>query len=518
MINAHLNFRGTHSGGQGRFLSAKLPQQALPFALTAIFLLNASSANAAKAVDYNSVEPRMLDVVGLSSVLKQYPDLTGKSVKMGVISRCFDYSEDGETHNFSPDLSHKSLLNSRITLEDDPNYEFAVSPHATVVCSLLFGLDPNAQSDELGRFDFRGLIPDANAQVFEFRHFVREYVFSGNAADVDLISMSLGSQFEDWWTRGISRLAGQYDIPVIAGIGNGLNSSDPVLFPAAGANVTAVGVVDCVNAPDLSARLASFDYARPEHSSFGPTPNGLCKPDLVAPSNCVAAAANTQTYIETGNWSSFSTAIVSGTAALLLEKADSDPNLSYLNNSRNCCIRAILLNSARKLDGWHKGEISGDDDHYVPLDYLQGAGMLDIAESFKQLTAGRGAPGDVNTAGWDISEVNTGAGAVQIYRLKAPKATKKFAITLVWNMVYGEAYPFNPLPEKSGDLRLELWGLAADKVPSKVIDYSDSMVDNVEHIYCGADENFSDYAIIVKPGRHNTSIISQKYAIAWKSF
>ena len=84
----------------------------------------------------------------------------------------------------------------------------------------------------------------------------------------------------------------QYGLIVVAGIGNGSHVHDSLLYPGAGANVIGVGVIDSVKTENLSTNLAQFCLAYPEHSSLGPTDDGRCKPDIVAPGNCLVEFLN----------------------------------------------------------------------------------------------------------------------------------------------------------------------------------------------------------------------------------
>jgi hypothetical protein len=79
------------------------------------------------------------------------------------------------------------------------------------------------------------------------------------------------------------------------------------------------------------------------------------------------------------------------------------------------------------------------------------------------------------------------------------------------------------MPDKDADLRLELWAVNINE-PNKdyLLDYSDSRVDNVEHIYCKADANFTNYELIVllsdsqSPITNNQSPnTDQRYGLAW---
>jgi serine protease AprX len=130
---------------------------------------------------------------------------------------------------------------------------------------------------------------------------------------------------------------------IVAGIGNGLEACDPPLYPGASANVIGVGVIDSVNSDKAENYLAHFALPHREHSSFGPTGDGRCKPDIVSPGNCLVADANSPArYQTTGSWSSFSTPIVAGTLALLVQKAKEEPNLAPAISPEggNCVMKA----------------------------------------------------------------------------------------------------------------------------------------------------------------------------------
>ncbi|GAI04430.1 unnamed protein product, partial [marine sediment metagenome] len=210
-----------------------------------------------------------------------------------------------------PSTEHNCLAEKQFSFNDQAELLAGISPHSTAICSILFGKDPNAFNPQLGQFYYQGAAPEAKADIYEFWHFLINNVFPGTPPDADIITASIGNQFEDWWTRGIESLVERYGLIVVAGIGNGSNVHDPLLYPGAAANVIGVGVVDSVNTENLAANLAHFSLAYPEHSSFGPTADGRCKPDIVAGGNCLAADSNEpDRYGPTGSWSSFSTPVV----------------------------------------------------------------------------------------------------------------------------------------------------------------------------------------------------------------
>ncbi|MHC4125752.1 MAG: S8 family serine peptidase [Planctomycetota bacterium] len=431
------------------------------------------------------IQPAGLDYAGISALKQLDPNLTGSGIKYAVICRSINYLDDKPQNDFLPNIEHRCFSKKQLNFYNQPDPPAGISPHSTAICSILLGDDPNAFNPQLGRFRYRAVTPKAQADVYEFRHFLTNNVFSASDPKADIITASIGSQFEDWWTRGIESIAEQYGTIIVAGIGNGTDVYDPILYPAGSANVIGVGVVDCVSSEDTATALSNFALPYPQHSSYGPAHDRRTKPDIVAPGNLLAAQANdTNRYEPTGSWSSFSTPIVAGTIGLLMQKAKQAPSLAEAvsGNTGNCLIKAIIINSARKLPFWHKGKLTKHDDHLVPLDYLQGAGLPNAPGAYKHLTAGENKPGD----------------AAQI------------------NKHYNPTYPFEPIPQNNSNLRLELWAIdSAEPANSYLLDYSDSSVDNVEHIYTPADPNYNSYEIVVSFSDADTAEKTERYALAW---
>jgi hypothetical protein len=495
-----------------------MPQKTLILALiTCLAPITAIAAPGDK-----TIQPQGLNLAGIYALRQIDPGLTGAGVKFAVISRSITYIDGEPQNNYRPNISHNCFKGVPFGFHDEGQLSAGISPHSTAVCSILLGEDPYASNPNLGQFYYQGVAPAATVDVYEFWHFIVNNVFGHLPPDADVITASMGTQFEDWWTRGIESLAEHYGITIVAGIGNGSKAYDPLLYPGAAANVIGVGVVDSVNAEDLATKLANFALVYPEHSSTGPTGNGRCKPDIVAIGNCLAADANDpKNYEPTGSWSSFSTPIVAGTAGLLIQKAKQKPALSMAvsPDGGNCVIKAILMNSAMKLPYWHKGLLAKDDDHSAPLDYAQGAGMLNAVAAYKHLTAGQRKPGSVPTVGWDNNLLDKSQAPENTYRFTLPEPTDKvITVTVVWNKHYNSDYPFEAQPDKDTNIRLELRAVdSKDPANSILLDYSDSTVDNVEHIYCRTDPNYTNYEISVSysnaDNRSDTS--PQRYGLAW---
>ena len=489
--------------------------------IAALYSVTSSTARAQS--NTKSLQPLGLEYAGIYPLKRIEPNLTGEGVKFAVICRSITYLDDEPQNDYRPDIEHNCFSTSRIFLHDKGQPPAGISPHSTAICSILFGEDPNAFYPEIGQLQYQGIVPKAQADIYEFWHFLTNNIFEHMPPEADVITIDNGMQFEDWWTNGIESLAEHYGLTIVAAIGNGLDAHDPVLYPGAGANIIGVGVIDSVDTKDLETNLEHFALAYPEHSTFGPTIDNRCKPDIVAPGNLLAAVDNRNDgYEPTGNWSSFSTQTVAGTIGLLIQKAKQDPNLSTAISPEagNNVIKAILLNSAIKLPFWHKGQLQTDDDHTAPLDYIQGAGMLNAIGAYNHLIAGPNEPGDVLTTGWDLNQLYSSSIQENIYILNITEpAEKLITATVVWNKHFDRTYPFEPAPEKDSNLRLEIWAVDPNNPDNDyLLDYSDSEVDNIEHIHVPADPNYSIYEIILSMKESDDPreiAVIQRYGLAW---
>lgn len=462
----------------------------------------------------NIFQPQALDFSGIYKLKQIDPNLTGEGLSIGVISRSTTYLDSFPQNDYRPDIEHRCFNQNKFSFYDDDKLQAGHSEHTTAICSILFGQDPNAGSEGLGKFNYSGALSESKAEIFEFWHFLKTYVFTNTKPDTDLLTVSAGSPFEDWWTRGLEAMAQQHDLVIVAGIGNGLSAYDPPLYPAAGSNIIAVGLATPIFTNNDSAAFDGFSFAQPDISTCGPTDDMRCKPDIIAPGDClVAALGEPNSYRASGSFSSFATPVVAGAAGLLLQKAVQDARLA--DAAKPEVIKAILMNSATKMPYWHKGKVEKKDDHIVPLDWIQGAGMINAVGAYQTLTAGQFKNGDVSQTGWDFSRLDD-ANSANSYILKIDESNNTMiTITAVWNRHYQNQYPFEALPEKDADIKLELWAIDSQNPQyNYLLDYSDSKVDNVEHIYIKADPNYIEYEIIVSyPGNPAEC----NYALAWST-
>ncbi len=489
-----------------------------------VLVTGLAAAGAAMGQDLSTIQPQALKWAGIQDLRESEPDLTGTGVRLGVICRSFTYTADGDPLNdYRPNVRHACFENARLSFHDDQILAPGVSSHANAICSILFGSEPEGTSPYLDPFLYQGAVSGAEGHIYEFWHFVTRYINPQETPEIDVASISFGQPLESSWTRGIEALIEHKGMIFVASIGNGLNASDPSFYPGAGPNAIGVGVVSSVNVGDPATKLAQFALAYPEESSVGPTHDGRCKPDVIAPGNCLVAQTDADRgYEMAGNWSSYSTPVAAGIVGLLIQTAREDPDLELAVSPRggNCVLKAILMNSATKLPHWRKGRLTTDDDRQVPLDYVQGAGMVNAVRAHQLLKAGRGEPGDVPTTGWDLNQVHQGPVLQQVYRIAVSDPTAKMlTATLVWNRHYRTEKPFKRRPEIDSDLRLEVWAIdPADPRNPRLLDHCDSKVDNVEHIYIATLPEYTLYEIVVSYSELNPKAASpagERYAMAW---
>lgn len=468
------------------------------------------------AQDSISIEPAAFEAIGLRDVVAQDPNLNGQGVRIAAVCRSMTYQNGIGQNDYRFAMNHSALFGADVIFEDGSKNQTGISSHATAIGGVLLGLDPYGSNAESGSFSYVGACPDATVEVFEFWRFVSLYATAKRTFNADIVSLSLGEIFPSWWTRGLEKLAAEKGLVVFAAAGNGKRVHDPVLYPAAGANVIAVGVINAVSGPDDRKSLAGFSTPDPNESSAGPTADDRCKPDIVAPGRCLVPTTDTDNgYVVEGDWSSLATPMAAGAASLLLQKARLEPELAapmFASNTNNI-IKAILLTSADKLPYWHKGHAGSDDDIFYPLDYSQGAGALNVLAAYKLLISGWHVPGEVAALGWDNNVLDPNTPAIYEFHLSNP-AEQTVTATLCWNRIYSGQFPFEPEYDKDSDLQLEFRAIDPNQPNRNILlEISDSINDNVEHIYFAADPNYTDYQLIVRQSVARP--IKQNYAIAW---
>ena len=264
--------------------------------------------------------------------------------------------------------------------------------------------------------------------------------------------------------------------------------------------VSAVNNQDSVSPPGTAYNSIGV-AAYHGFSSVGPTlDNGRCKPDITAPSP---------------DYTSFSTPLVSGAAALLMQAALRGDGGGDINSAFDLrTIKALLLNGAVKPADWTNSNSS-------PLDARYGAGLLNVFNSYEQLAGGKNnscatnliaigtahPPNDgTNTissaSGWNFQNLASSAtnDAVNDYFFNFSGGA--VTATLVWNRQLGQT--------NINDLDLFLFAAG-----SNLVACGTSRVDNVEHIFVPQLAAGRYDLQVLKNGGTNVVSDAENYALAW---
>lgn len=464
--------------------------------------------------------PASGEAMGASSLFEAQPKLTGWAARIGIVELGEPMAADQLGQSFMPNFEHRALANVRragIHYFENPFRPVCYSEHATMIAGILAGNDPMAGTPSLGGGGYRGWAPEATVEVFEANWFIFNQILTikPELMNCDVLNISWASNQNDvvtlWWQRGIDSLVAQAECTIVAGCGND-QARTAVSKPSWGYNVISVGSTRALGEfPDFLRYLA----APTEVSCFGPTSDGRAKPDCIAPGVRLGPVArDSSSYAGdevAAGYSSFAAPQVSGIAALLVDAARQE---KLVGGDDPRVIKALILNGANKLVGWHKGLCTSEDDHQAVLDYRQGAGVVNAWNSYQQLVAGSlifGRP-----SGWDLNTLalqGNDPNAERVYLIEEPVAVDtEIKATLCWYRRYTNDQLYSPEP--LAWLILELWAVDDQGRLSERLDYSDSRLDNVQHIYyrCGEPRRV---ALVVAAGEgQDAAALSETYALA----
>ena len=219
---------------------------------------------------------------------------------------------------------------------------------------------------------------------------------------------------------------------------------------------------------------------------------GRVKPEIVAPAGAT----------------SYATPIVGSAAALLLETAQNTPALANAQNSE--AVKALLLAGATKSEfaDW-------DRTNSRPLDEVYGAGELNVYRSYQTLAAGEQEAGILSTVdltGWDF-DATGGGDSLYFFDVTEGFSLDEFSVALTWNRVIEDGISgaqWGDLTATLANLDLELWSADGFTLDTQ-LDFSNSTVDNVEHIY-RQNMEAGRYAL-----RLTSDTVGTDYAMAWYS-
>jgi hypothetical protein len=405
-----------------------------------------------------------LDIIGLTQLLNLNPTLTGAGVSVAQPETDINGTD---TESFAVNPAAVGQPASLFTYTDDNGNvsntfdPTEVSGHANNVAQYFYGVGTGvapgvAHVDSMSADYFTStivtnLVPISDAVVNQ--SFLEDEL-DGSPLTVADQQLS-DTQYDNY--------VALYGTIIVSGVGNGGAYPNP-------------------NAPSTAYNVISVG-ASPGPSSVGPTiDNGRSKPDITAPAG------------ET----SYSTPLVAGCAAILVQAGtagdggDSPQTEADAVDFRT--VEALLLNGA------DKQSVTFNRTPTAPLDPTNGAGMVNVYNSYLQLAAGNFPAGSVdNTAavgaahppdtsgpviqsllGWDFatitSSANTDAYANYLFQPPVGVSSYTATATLVWERQFN-ANTATPIGINTLDLFLY------DLTKNTLIDESVSTVDNLQDVY-----------------------------------
>ena len=434
-----------------------------------------------------------LDLVGVTLLNTLTTNLNGTGVRVAQVEADDSSSGEFEVNPASPQqpaglFEYYSSSGSATTF---PNSVGAESGHADVVAQYFYGLAAGstgvatnvAQVDNYEASDFASGV-----------NVLGNYVVNLPPSNINdpvinqsfIIGGTTVSEQESIDTA-YDNYAAEYSTLFVSGVGD----SGGVNPPATGYNGLGVG---------------AYGGA----TSTGPTPdNGRAKPDLVAPTQ------NT----------SWATPVIAGAAALLIQAGlRGDGGGATVEAASPITIKALLLNGAIKPGDWTNASPS-------PLDPRYGAGILNVFNSYKQMTGSRhgysvaasvatgaahpptGATATVNAlSGWDYdtNTSSTVSDGVNHYYFNVtngnPAASFTATATLVWNRQQNQT--------AINILNLFLYNTANNHLIASSI----STVDNVQHLWVPRLPAGRYDLQVWKAGGAGTVSPSETYALAFEFF
>jgi hypothetical protein len=420
------------------------------FSLGFVFLLT--------CLAWSSVPAQPLDLVGVTLLNTLAANLNGAGVRVAQVEADDTSSGEFEVNPGWPQQPGAlfEYYSSSGSATSFPNTVGTESAHADYVAQYFYGLAAGAigvatnvaHVDNYEASDFASTVSILGNYVVNLPPsnindpvVNQSFIFGGTTVSQE---ESIDTAYDNY--------AAEYNTLFVSGVGDGGGVNPPAT---------------CYNGLGAGAYGGS--------TSTGPTPdNGRAKPDLVAPTQ------NT----------SLATPVIAGAAALLIQAGlRGDGGGSTAAAASPITLKALLLNGAIKPGDWTNASPS-------PLDPRYGAGILNVFNSYKQMTGGRhgySVAASVSTgsahpptgvvaavgalSGWDY-DTNSSSPAsdgVNHYFFNVTNgnaaATFTATATLVWNRQQNQT--------AINVLKLFLYNTAS----SNLIASSLSTVDNVQHLW-----------------------------------
>ena len=472
--------------------------------------------------------------------------------------------EAGHVWNGHETLGHVNTFANSLAAWNDPGtrgqqQQDLVDRHATWVASMIAGRNGGAVQGDFQRGIAFGADLQSGAVATAWNGAAYALGFNSSPTTVftaynayfgssDVINSSWSGtdpEGDNSFATLLDALANQNPTTsLVVSAGNSGPGTNTVGFPGSGYNAITVGALEN-NGANAYESVASFSSRGPQRWAGGGLACNDCRApvDLVAPGTTLVGAfyggttgGNNPTlagsapsggpnfYSSPLAGTSFSSPIVAGAATLVADASKATPELAGNTDSRDArVVKAVLLNSAEKIDGWDNGQqdVGGVVQTNQSLDYTSGAGALDIEALYHQYLqaptrdvpgAGSGDLGSVAKDGWDYGEVQSGVDNIYHIGADLPRGAE-ITVTLAWFRERAETFLANSTVQDLAQADLDL--IVRDTTTDLVVAQSVSAVNVVEHLHFRA-PTASRYQIEVNLfGTIFGAVNSEEYGLAW---
>ena len=350
----------------------------------------------------------------------------------------------------------------------------------------------------------------------------------------DVVNFSWGdgsTQGNDWLNTATDAVVAQTRSLVVVASGNTGFGSNRVGSPARGFNVLSVGALtrtgDGFDAVAGWSSGGAVDYWDP--ATGGVVRGARAGVDLVAPGSDLRLAGTGGADDWRGGQAgtSFASPIAAGGAALLVDAGRARFGGGVSIDPRT--LKSVLMNSARKIDGWDNGQrlVDGVLITDRALDLRSGAGALDLGRAYEQYLGGDAdlegeVGGEVGEIGWDFARV--AADASTEYRFaEALEEGSTLTLTLNWMSdarwdAIGNGEGLGVSAGSLDDLDLEVWRVGEDGGSDVLVARSESRYDSVEHLSFEIGQTAEYVARVVWRGETfdlRDDVDTEYFSIAW---
>ena len=228
---------------------------------------------------------------------------------------------------------------------------------------------------------------------------------------------------------------------------------------------------------------------------------------------------------------SYATPFVAGAVTLMTETARTEFRGTNPLAERGETIKAILLAGAEKPGGWTNNAPTGGPSRgstAQPIDTIFGAGRLDVNLAHLIMTGGEqdggaAVPGlpNISSNGWDFEILDNDES--RYYRFRIYETADVISVAMTWHRrIFAGFGGFSV-----ADFELRLWRIDSNGQLVSLIGpggvgvfadgnvYSNSSVDNIEHLYITGLEP-CDYVMEMKRIDELTGPLNWDVAIAWR--